>query len=39
VSQQLRSSNARDFGLPEVVDYYESVARIHELGDWLKREQ
>jgi hypothetical protein len=38
VSQQLRSSNARDFGLPEVVDYYESVARIHELGDWLERE-
>jgi hypothetical protein len=38
VSRQLRTSNARDFGLTEVIDYYEPVARIHELEDWMERE-
>jgi hypothetical protein len=38
VSQQLRSSAARDFGLPELIDYYDSVSRIHELDNWMERE-
>ena len=38
VSQQLRQSNARDFGLTETLDYYEAVARIHEMDDWMERE-
>jgi hypothetical protein len=38
VAQQLRTSNARDFGLTELIDYYETVARIHELDNWMERE-
>jgi hypothetical protein len=38
VAKQLRSSNARDFGLPELIDYYDSVARIQEMDDWMERE-
>jgi hypothetical protein len=38
VAQQLRSSAARDFGLTELIDYYEPLARIHELDNWMERE-
>lgn len=39
VSEQLRKSNARDFGLSEQVDYFESLAKLAETDEWLGRER
>lgn len=39
VCEQLRSSNARDFGLNEVLDYFDSVQRVAEVEDLIEREK
>ncbi|WP_072531687.1 DUF2764 domain-containing protein [Bacteroides ilei] len=39
VCDQLRSSNARDFGLTEMVGYFEPVQRIAEIEDLVEREK
>lgn len=39
VCEQLRVSNARDFGLNEVIDYYDSVQRIAEIEKLVEREK
>ena len=39
VCEQLRSSNSRDFGLNELIDYFEPVQRIAEVEDLVEREK
>lgn len=39
VAENLRTANVRDFGLTDVFESYEEVARIAELGDLLEREK
>ena len=39
VCSQLRTSNARDFGLNETLDYYESIQRITETDELVEREK
>ena len=39
VCTQLRTSNARDFGLNETLDYYEAVQRIAETDELVEREK
>ena len=39
VCSQLRSSNARDFGLNETLDYYESIQRIADTEELVEREK
>ena len=39
VCEQLRSSNARDFGLNEELDYLEALQRISEMDELVEREK
>ncbi len=39
VCEQLRTSNARDFGLSEKLDYFESLLHIAEIEDLVEREK
>ncbi len=39
VSEQVRTSNARDFGLTEMLDYFEQVLRISEMDELVEREK
>ena len=39
VCSQLRTSNARDFGLNETLDYYETIQRIAETDELVDREK
>ena len=39
VCEQLRTSNARDFGLTEKLDYFESLLHIAEVEDLVEREK
>ena len=39
VCEQLRISNARDFGLSEKLDYFESLLHIAEIEDLVEREK
>lgn len=39
VCEQLRTSNTRDFGLTEMIDYFEPVQRIAEIEDLVEREK
>lgn len=39
VCEMIRTSNARDFGLTEMLDYVEPVFRISELEDLVERER
>lgn len=39
VSEMVRTSNARDFGLTEMLDYFEPVLRISEIDELVEREK
>lgn len=39
VCEMLRTSNARDFGLSETLDYFESLQRLVETDDLVEREK
>lgn len=39
VSEMLRTSNARDFGLSETLDYFEPLQRLVETDDLVEREK
>lgn len=39
VCEMLRTSNARDFGLSETLDYFEPLQRLVETGDLVEREK
>lgn len=39
VSRMIRTSNARDFGLTEMLDYFEPVLRISETEELVEREK
>lgn len=39
VSEMVRTSNARDFGLTEMLDYFEPVFRISEIDELVEREK
>lgn len=39
VSEMIRTSNARDFGLTEMLDYFEPVLRISEIDELVEREK
>ena len=38
VSEMIRTSNARDFGLSEMLEYFEQVLRISEIEELVERE-
>ena len=39
VSEMIRTSNARDFGLSEMLEYFEQVLRISEIEELVEREK
>lgn len=39
VSEMIRTSNARDFGLTEMLEYFEPVLRISEIDELVEREK
>lgn len=39
VSEMIRSSNARDFGLTEMLEYFEPILRISEIDELVEREK
>ena len=39
VSEMVRTSNARDFGLSEILEYFEQVLRISEIEELVEREK
>lgn len=39
VSEMIRTSNARDFGLTELLDYFEPLLRISEIDELVEREK
>lgn len=39
VSEMIRTSNARDFGLTEMLEYFEPVLRISEIDELVERER
>ena len=39
VCEQLRTSNARDFGLNEMLDYFDSIQRVAEVEELVEREK
>lgn len=39
VSEIIRTSNARDFGLTEILEYFEPVLRISEIDELVEREK
>ena len=39
VSEMIRTSNARDFGLSEMLEYFEQVLRISEIEELVERER
>ena len=39
VSEMIRTSNARDFGLSEMLEYCEQVLRISEIEELVEREK
>ncbi len=39
VSEMVRTSNARDFGLTEVLEYFEPILRISEIEELVEREK
>lgn len=39
VCGQLRTSNARDFGLNEMLDYFEAIQRVAEVDELIEREK
>ncbi|MGL5958211.1 MAG: DUF2764 family protein [Phocaeicola sp.] len=39
VSEMIRTSNARDFGLSDSLDFFESILRISEVEDLIEREK
>lgn len=39
VSEMIRTSNARDFGLTETLDYFEPLLRISEIDELVEREK
>ena len=39
VSEMIRTSNARDFGLSEMQEYFEQVLRISEIEELVDREK
>ena len=39
VSEMVRTSNARDFGLTEMLEYFEPVLRISEIDELVEREK
>lgn len=39
VSEMIRTSNARDFGLTEMLEYFEPILRISEIDELVEREK
>lgn len=39
VCEKIRTSNARDFGLNDILEYFESIVRLSEIEDLIEREK